>query len=362
MSKRLTNLHNIGMAGTLAFALSASLLLSACQTGGSDAPTEKDVDDAARDQQTQVQSNADASQGGAVVNAGDGTTQEGGDGESHASTKTGFDDLWMLDSVSMSDGTTLYDDQDVLYYGTTYETVLAMELSEADDSGERIFAAALPGIDLIGNWEETSETHADLSIPISDTETITGSYDMSDDYKTAELRMDTGQGDGTEVVYAFHRDDDTTITLDEMYDQMVKNNDEYYDKLPVDVANDTTFVDDDKVQMRLLGTTHSDGLVGYLIEVTNKTDTPFIINDFIADEGALFTVNGTTQTKPLTGRVLPPATTDEETGEQMVAPMRCAILFSTDEVGDGLTSAFGNIIITDFHWNEVGRYPFTMNQ
>lgn len=359
------NRHSVGTTGTIAFALATSLLLSACQLGGSpDSPTSDDIDNAAKDQQAQVQSNTEGSQGGAVVGASDEkSSDEGATDEStpNASKKTGFDDLWMLDAVTTSDGTTIYDDQDVLYYGTTYETVLAVEFYDTD--GEKIFACSLPGIDIIGNWEETGETHADLSIPISDTETMSGSYDMSDDYQTAELKFDQVMDDGSSVIYKFHRDDDTTITLDSMYEAMVENNDKFYDELPIDVASDITFADDDKVQMRLLGTTHADGMVGYVLEVTNKTDTPYIINDFIADEGTLFTVNGTTQLKPLIGRVLPPTTVDEETGETLVAPMRCAILFSEEEVGEGgLMSAAGNIVVTDYHWNEAGRYPFAMGQ
>lgn len=365
MQNRLT-CSNLNAKGSLAFALVMPFLLAACQFGGSpDVPTSDDVDNAAKDQTSQVKSNAEGSQGGAVVGAHDDGSIDGSDNPNadmpNASDKTGIADLWLLDAVVMSDGSTLYDDADIRYYGTTYETVLAAEFSEAD--GERLFVCAFPGTDIIGEWEEQDETHASLSVPISDTETIGGSFVMDDNRQTAELHLDafSESGETDEVTYILHRDDDTTITLDSMYETMVTNNDEFYNGLPVDVASDITFADDENLTMRLLGTTHADGMTGYLIEVTNKTDTPFIINDFY-DEESFFTVNGTTQAKPLTGRVLPPMTVDEETGETMVAPMRCAIMFSNDSIGGSLNSAFGNLIVTDYHWNEVGRYQFTMNQ
>lgn len=356
MSKN-THLYGIGAKGALTVALSSMMVLSACQFGGQDAPTSEDIDNAARDQQGQVSSNVDASQGGAVVNAGN----ESDDAPSeNASTKTGFDDLWMLDSVDGSDGTVMFDDQDVLYYGTSYEVVLAMELTE-DETDGRVFVCSLPGMDLIGTWEEVDETEATITIPLSDNESATGTITMSSDYQTADLSISQPGNAGPGFTYHFHRDDDTTVTLDQMYEAMAKNNDEFYESLPVDVANDITFVDDEHVQMRLLGTTHTDGNVGYLIEVTNKTTTPYILNDFVADDAA-FTVNGQSQIAPLYGRVLPPTYTDEETGETMVAPMRCAILFSEEEVGSNLESVLGNLVVTDYHWNEIGRYQFTVGQ
>lgn len=352
MSKRL-NLHHLGITGVTAFALTTSLLLSACQSK-QDAPSTDDTEQTTQDQNGSSTSNTEGSQGGAVVNANDPNG-----GHSQGSTKTGFDDLWMLDKVSTSDGTTIYDHDEILYYGTTYEVVLAIEFSEAD--GEKYFACTLPGIDLTGNWEETSETQASLDIPLFDN-TVNATYEMSDDHQTAELRLGQLTDSGIATVYHFHRDDDPTLTVSDMYEAMVKNNDQFYDELPTDTENDLVFVDDDKVRLRLIGTTHTDNMVGYLIEATNKTDTLLIINDFAEDPADHFTVNGSTEAKALAGRVLPPAQTDADTGEQLLAPMRCAILFFTDDIGNQLTSASGNILITDYHWNQIGQYAFSMGQ
>lgn len=355
----------------LALILSSSLMLSACAFGGKKGDDGSSVEDGAGNQTVTIQSNTDGGAGGAVVSNDEGVSTAG-DGEAHPSTKTGFDDLWLLDAVSSSDGTRLYDDQDVLYYGTTYEMVCAIELYGEDDDSDKLFALTIPGIDLIGVWSENGDLDATLSVPISDTESDkVGSFVMSDDRQTAELTLD-GDGDDPLFVCSFHRDDDTSISLDDMYDAMVENNDEFFDSLPVLPLSEEgdepiTFVDDDNVTMTLVGKTKSEGdgedggLVGYLIDVTNKTDSFLILNDFSDIEASFFTINGgDTPMKALTGRVLPPMLTDEETGEEMVATMRCAILFSSEDVGDAIESCSGNLLVTDYHWEEVGRYPFSI--
>lgn len=348
---------NINLKLSLAAVLSASMLLTACQLGGPEAPSDKDMDNASKDQKAQVQSNTDGGQGGAVVSSDDG--ESGGEGDaSVASTKTSFDDLWMLDSVTSSDDAEVWSGQDVLYYGTTYEMVCGMELY--DDEDGKTFACALPGIDLVGTWEETGEHEATLSIPISDTETQTASLKMSDDCQTVSLAFD---GDENGLTYNCHRDDDTTMTLSEMIDRMEDNNDKFFNALPVDSPQDVTIVDNDEISIKLLGTTHTEeGMTGYLLEALNKTDQTLIINDFIDTKGGSpFTVNGSQDIVPaLTGRVLPPVITDEETGSLIGATMRCAILFSADDTGGAVTNCSGNLVVTDYHWNEVGRYPFAI--
>lgn len=337
--------------------VAAALLLSSCQFGGQQAPTGDDIDKAAKDETSQVESNAGSGQGGAVVSAGnEGSGEEG----QNASTKTTIDDLWMLDEVQLSNGETLYDSDDVLYYGTTYEIVCAAEFYKEGD--DQLFACALPGIDLVGEWAEKGETEATLTIP-SDNGDLEGSFAMSDDRQTATLTLPAI--DGNAFVCQLHRDDDTTITLDSMYEGMVKNNDEFFNGLEVEEEQDVTFVDDDKLTMRLLGRLKQteNGMTGYLLEVTNKTTEPLIINDFSGQNGeGYFKINGAEEpVKALTGRVLPPLVDEnEEDDEVQVAPMKCAILLSSDSFSGDLTSCVGNLLVTDYHWTTVGTYPFTV--
>lgn len=344
----------------LVLALSASLLLTACQPGNQG--DETDGNGSSSDQTTQIQSNTDGGQGGAVVTEGSGKSAAEEDSSSefpNASKKTGFDDLWILDSVGdKSNPTSLYDDEDILYYGTTYEVVCAMEFYMDDD---RLFACALPGMDLVGEWEEISETEANISIPMSDTESLTAKCKMSNDYQHAALTLLPFDGSGSSFVYYFHRDDDTTLSLDDMYAAMIKNNDEFYNSLIIENPQDITFVDDDNITMKLLGTTSTESMKGYVLEVTNKTGVYLLLNDFMLNDNdaSIFTINGSTMVRGLTGRVLPPSITDKETGETTVASMRCAILFDKDEIGD-ITSCTGNLLVTDYHWKEVGRYPFVI--
>lgn len=346
-----------GGAVALVVALMAPMALAACQPGTSGSAPGEGAQDASQEGNPGTdglpRSNADPGQGGAVASSDAPGSDEG--------EQTGFEGLWILDRVVNGEGTEdVLGVDDVTRYDTAYELVCAMQLYH-DEEGGNEFACSLPGVDMVGAWSVDGETGATLVVPVSEDSSVIGKCELSDDGSKMAVMFPSGD-DAADVIYMFSRDDGST-SLEETYVALSEQNDALYDGLSIDEPFDITFVDTGDLTMRLVGTTrNADGnLIGYVIEATNKTGTPLIINDFVDGHGGTpFSVNGLPGTAlALTGRVLPPATRDGD-GNALTTTMRCAILFDQDEVGDFLTGCSGELVVTDYHWNEVGRYPFAV--
>jgi len=346
-----------GRGVVLTATLVASMMLVACQPGAPEPSSDPSAEDVARESDGSTdgrpQSNVEPSQGGAVVSSDVPAPDE--------EAQVGLEGLWLLDKVVNGEGTEdVLSTEDISRYDTAYELVCAIQLYHDDEAGEE-FVCSLPGIDMIGTWIADSETGASLIVPLSEDVSIIGKCELSIDRSKMAVMFPSGD-EAADVIYMFSRDDGTT-SLGETYEALIEQNDKFYNELPVDDELDVTFADTDDVTMRLVGTTHSTegNLIGYLIDVTNKTDAPLVINDFLDGLGGTpFSVNGLHDPAlALTARVLPPTMEDED-GNAMTATMRCAILFSQDEVGEFLTSCSGELVVTDYHWNEVRRYPFSV--
>ena len=90
--------------------------------------------------------------------------------------------------------------------------------------------------------------------------------------------------------------------------------------------------------------------MGYLIEATNKTESLVVANDLVSSP---FMVHGV-QAYPKYARVLPP------TQDGNVTPTRIYLAFDRNAIGGNLSDAHGEILLTDYDSNEVGRYAFNL--
>lgn len=353
--------HKATAAIFLGFALAATPILSGCQQP--DDQSQQGGDSQQNGQNTKSQA---SNEGGETSSAGSGggsgsgsdtggsgsssttTTKDGsdeGNGEPTPSTKTTFDDLWMVDSVSLDDATFTADD--ILGYELHYETVCFFELYNTD--GKRTFQANVPGFEVTGDWEETGDSQVTLHIATQNNRPGDLVATMTDGYQKLSVEGVLG---GVKFKASMHRDDDTSFSVSDIIATAIDANKIIFDALPIDAPLDIPFADDPSVRMRVIGTTHSDdmGTMGYLIEATNKTDSLIVANDLV---NSAFMVHGT-QVTPQYARVLPPAS------DGSVAPVRIYLAFDRGAIGGNLSDVHGEIMLTDYDWNEKGRYAFNL--
>lgn len=335
--------------------LAATPLLAGCQAP-EDQPEQGQEQGDAQNTKSQAAGGGESStatggseEGGSSTTSDDGSEATGSDDGEHVakpSTKTSFDDTWMVDSAALDD--TAFDAQDILSYELNYETVCFFELY--DDDGDRTFQANMPGLEVVGDWEESGENEVTLHIMGSDGKAVDLVGTMTDGYQKLTVE---GSINGVALRAVTHRDDDTSITTGDIISTAIDANRLLYEELPVDSPLDIPFADDPSVRLRVIGTTHVDELstMGYLIEATNKTDALIIANDLVANP---FVVHGI-RVYPSYARVLPFKSDDGDT-----TPVRIYLAFDRDAIGGDMSDMHGEIVLTNYDWDEIGRYAFNL--
>lgn len=318
---------------------STALGLSACRNpfgGGDDqVPSSQDIQDAADQQGRDAQSGDGQATGGGA----------GGDGIDGIAASTGFDDDWDMTSCAIGEAT--LSQEDIEAYQLFYDTLCCLQAVTGD--GLNPFSLSAPGIETYGAWEQVDDITANFYLPTDDEGEGQAPMLVATMADGAQQMTLEGDIDGQHVALGFDRRDASGVSMVDEIGASIVVNDEYYASLPVDEAYDWTFAEDDRCSLRITGRTHDDeaGTIGYLIEVTNKTDDILILNDYMMGP---WTIRGQ-QVDATCPRALPAH--DDDGNPQ---PVLAYLAWDSAQLGGDLSDIHGQLVLTDYGWEEMGRY------